>query len=183
MAQPAKKLLQRHQQLTHRSLGMRPRLDYTHCVMLNDCVSAPWSPMYQYLALTSLRDSHPFPTRHIREPGTDRRLFFTLLYFHFRTSVSILRFLHFSVFHLPHSNVQFPGITSQTLTHNACLMLVAQTVSNRTPPTNTQCLFFSADSMLSGFCVLFCVDHTLVTQIVSNNLNDKQCPLKPAQGS
>jgi len=25
---------------THCSLGMRPRQDYTHCVMLNDCVSA-----------------------------------------------------------------------------------------------------------------------------------------------
>ena len=26
--------------------------------MLTDCVSARWSPMYQYLALTMLRDSH-----------------------------------------------------------------------------------------------------------------------------
>ena len=25
--------------------------------MLNDCVNARWSPMYQYLALTLLRDS------------------------------------------------------------------------------------------------------------------------------
>ena len=48
--------------------------------------------MYQHLALTSLRDSHRLPTRHIREPGTDRRLFFSLPYFHFRTSVSVLRF-------------------------------------------------------------------------------------------
>ena len=45
--------------------------------------------MYQYLALTSLRDSHPLPTRHIRELGTDRRLFFSLPYFCFRTLVSI----------------------------------------------------------------------------------------------
>ena len=78
---------------THRSLGTRPRLDYTHRVMLNDFVSARWSPMYQYLALTSLRDGHPLPTRHIREPGTDRRLFFSLPYF--RTSVSVLRFPYF----------------------------------------------------------------------------------------
>ena len=53
------------QNYTHRSLVTRPRQDYTHRVMLNDCVSARWSPMYQYLALTSLRDSHPLPTRHI----------------------------------------------------------------------------------------------------------------------
>ena len=66
--------------------------------MLNDCVSARWSPMYQYLALTSLRDSHPLPTRHIREPigGFSS---------HFRISVSVLPFpyfrFRFSVFHLP----------------------------------------------------------------------------------
>ena len=48
----------------HHSLGMRPRQDYSHCIMLNDCVSARWSLMCQYLALTSLRDSHPLPTRH-----------------------------------------------------------------------------------------------------------------------
>ena len=65
------------------------------------CVSARWNPMYQYLALTSLRDSHPLPTRHIREPGNVRRLFFSLPYFRFRTSVSVLRFPHFSIFHLP----------------------------------------------------------------------------------
>ena len=64
--------------------------------MLNDCVSARWSPMYQYLALTSLRDSHRLPTRHIREPGNIRRLFFSLPYFRFRTSVSVLRFPHFT---------------------------------------------------------------------------------------
>ena len=60
--------------------------------MLNDCVSARWSPMYQYLALTSLRDSHRLPTRHIREPGTGRWLFFSLPYFCFRTSISISAF-------------------------------------------------------------------------------------------
>ena len=36
---------------------------------------------------------------------TDSRLFFSLPYFGFRTSVSVLRFQHFSVFHLP-------GVTS-----------------------------------------------------------------------
>ena len=58
--------------------------------MLNDCVSARWSPMYQYLALTSLRDSQRLPTRHIREPGNIRRFFFSLLYF-----VSVLPFPYF----------------------------------------------------------------------------------------
>ena len=67
----------------------------------NDCVSAHWSPMYQYLALTSPRDSHRLPKRHIREPGNVRRLFFSLPYFHFRTSVSVLRFPYFSIFHFP----------------------------------------------------------------------------------
>ena len=51
-----------------RSLETRPRQEYTHRVMVNDCVIARWSPMYQYLALTLLRDSHSLPTRHIREP-------------------------------------------------------------------------------------------------------------------
>ena len=60
---------------------------------------ARWSPMYQYLGLTSLRGSHPLPTRHICEPGTDRQLFFLLPYFRFRTSVSIIRF-RLSIFHL-----------------------------------------------------------------------------------
>ena len=46
---------------SHRSLGMRPQQDYiyTHCVMLNDCVSGPWSPMYQCSAFTLLGDSYP----------------------------------------------------------------------------------------------------------------------------
>ena len=47
---------QRH---SNQSLGMRPRQDYTHCVMLNDCVSARLSLLYgqyQYLAHTSLKD-------------------------------------------------------------------------------------------------------------------------------
>ena len=65
----------------------RQRQDYTDHVMLNDCVSARWSPMYQYLALTSLRDSHRMPTRHIREPGNVRRFSS-----HFSISVSVLRF-------------------------------------------------------------------------------------------
>ena len=74
---------------THCSLGTRPRQDYMHApchaslagqtltprvslaretsVMLNDCVSARWSPKYHHLALTSLRNRHPLPTRHIRE--------------------------------------------------------------------------------------------------------------------
>ena len=79
---------------THRSLGTRPRHDYAHRVILNDCVSAPWSLMNQCLALTSLRDSHLLPTRHIRELGTDRQLFFSLPFpcFRFCTSVSISAF-------------------------------------------------------------------------------------------
>ena len=70
----------------------------THRVMLNDCVSARWSPMHQYLALTLPRDSHPLPTRHICEliGGFSS---------HFRISVSVLPFpyfgFRFSVFHLP----------------------------------------------------------------------------------
>ena len=51
----------------HCSLGMRQEEDYTHCVMLNNCVSARWSPMCQCLSLTSLRDSQPLPTRYSRE--------------------------------------------------------------------------------------------------------------------
>ena len=90
MAQPATETLAN----THRSLGTSPRQDYTQ----NDCVSACWSRMYQYFALTSLRDSHPLPARHIREPigGFSS---------HFRISVSVLPFPYFSfcfsVFHLP----------------------------------------------------------------------------------
>ena len=52
---------------SHCSLGMRPRQDYTHRGMLNDCVSARWSPMCQYSALTLFGDSHPLATRHSRE--------------------------------------------------------------------------------------------------------------------
>ena len=83
--------------------------------MLNDCVSAHWSPMYQYLALTSLRDSHRLPTKHICEPGNVRRLFFSIPYFRFRTSVSVLRFPHFCVFHLPQTNTL--GIHYLSYTH------------------------------------------------------------------
>ena len=57
----------------------------THRVMLNDCVSARWSLMYQYLALTSLRDSYLLPTRH--QPPISG------FSSHFRTSISILRFV------------------------------------------------------------------------------------------
>ena len=88
---------------THRSLRTRPRQDCTHRVMLNDCISARWSPMYHYLVLTLLRDSHPLPTRHIREliGGFSS---------HFRISVSVLRF-PFSVFHLPTNTRQMSIIT------------------------------------------------------------------------
>ena len=65
---------------------------------LFDDVSARWSPMYQYLVLTSLRDGHPLPTRHIREPMGGFSS-------HFHISLSALPFLYFSfrfsVFHLP----------------------------------------------------------------------------------
>ena len=55
MAQSVTKLLPRATQ------------DYTHRVMLNNCVSARWSSMYLYLALISLRDSQPLATRHSHE--------------------------------------------------------------------------------------------------------------------
>ena len=51
----------------HHSLRLRPRQDFTHRVMLNNCVSAHWSLMCHYLALTSLRDIHSLATRHSRE--------------------------------------------------------------------------------------------------------------------
>ena len=60
--------------------------------MLNNCISACWSPMCLYPAVTSLRDSHPL-ARELwvsKALNTDRRLFFPLpnfpfLYFGFRT--------------------------------------------------------------------------------------------------
>ena len=60
-------------------------------------LSARWSPMYQYLALTSLRGSHPLPTRNIRQSGPRQATFlltsvFPFPYFRFRTSVSVQRF-------------------------------------------------------------------------------------------
>ena len=74
-------------------------------VMLNDCISTHWSPVCQYSALTSLEDSPPFASKaqswFSKALDTDRRLYFSLPYFGFRTSVSILRFPHFSIFHLP----------------------------------------------------------------------------------
>ena len=48
--------------------------------------------MYQYLALTSLRDSHPLLTSHIRQPCYRQAVFFSLPYFRFHNSVSVLRF-------------------------------------------------------------------------------------------
>ena len=60
--------------------------------------------MYQYLALISLRDSHPLPTRHSREPigGFSS---------HFCISVSVLPFpyfgFRFSLFHLPHVGMSY----------------------------------------------------------------------------
>ena len=64
MAQPATKLLQRHWQiLTVVSERDQDKTTRTVSCMLNDCVSARRSPMYQYVALTSLRDSHPLPSR------------------------------------------------------------------------------------------------------------------------
>ena len=63
--------------------------------------------MYQYLALTSLRDSHPLPTRHIHQPGHRQAAFlltsvFPFPYFRFRTSVSALQ-----CFPLAHSGFCF----------------------------------------------------------------------------
>ena len=46
------------------SLGMRPRQDYSHLVVLTDCVSACLSPMCQYSALILLKDGHPLTTGH-----------------------------------------------------------------------------------------------------------------------
>ena len=43
-----------------------PRQDYTHRVMLNDCVSVCWSPIIS-ISLTLLRNSHLLATRHSRE--------------------------------------------------------------------------------------------------------------------
>ena len=101
-----------------RSLETRPRQEYTHRVMVNDCVIARWSPMYQYLALTLLRDSHSLPTRHIREPigGFSS---------HFCISVSVLRF-PFQRFPLAptkqlilaFSRLQYGGATLTLRSHN-----------------------------------------------------------------
>ena len=43
----------------------------------------------------------PFGYKALVTLDTERQLFFSLPYFGFRTSVSVLRFPHFSVFHLP----------------------------------------------------------------------------------
>ena len=58
--------------------------------------------------------------------------------------------------------VRFLGVTSQTLAHNPCPMLVARTVGNRTPAHQHIVPFFSTDSMLRGFGVLLRVDRMLV---------------------
>ena len=79
-------------------LGMRPRQDYTRRVMANKCAHGHQSPMCQCLALTSLRDSHPLPTRHIHEKVRCQALidgFFFLPYFCFHTTVSVLWFQYF----------------------------------------------------------------------------------------
>ena len=77
--------------------------------------------MYQYLALTSLRDSRPLPTRHIRELGTYRQLTSILPFPYFR--------FHFSVFHLAY---RFGGLSEKfgiirlksALTRNVYIRLV-----------------------------------------------------------
>ena len=73
----------------------------TTLTVLNNCVRGRWSPMCQYSALTSLRDSHCLSTRHSRKAlNTDSRIggyIFSLPYFGFRTfvPVSVLRFPYF----------------------------------------------------------------------------------------
>ena len=145
---------------THHSLGTRPRQDYTHCVMLNDCVSARWSPMYQYLALTSLRDSHRLPTRHIREPGNVRRLFFSLPYFRFRTSISVLRF-PFQRFPLAQETFseevqkeanQLPSCTKEMLSQpQRQYKLMAQTPMNAVSAMGLTLRMLSMAMAVSGF--------------------------------
>ena len=73
---------------------MRPRQDYTHHVMLNDCVNARWSPMCQYSALTSLEDSHPLATAYSPESVRHQTLIGGYSS-HFHTLVSVLPFQHF----------------------------------------------------------------------------------------
>ena len=105
----------------HRSLRTSPRQDCTHRVMLNDYVSARCSPIYQYLALTSLRDSHPLPTRHICEPigGFSS---------HFCISISVLPFRYFgfsfSVFHLPCFQAIWNKASSTACTDKYCKIQV-----------------------------------------------------------
>ena len=67
----------------------KTEIDYTHRVMLN---SAHWSPVYTYLALTSPRDNQPFGYKAL---NTDR-----CFSSHFCTSVFVLLFPYFSIFHL-----------------------------------------------------------------------------------
>ena len=63
----------------HHSLGMRTRQDYTNHVMLNDCISVRWSSMYTWL-LHCLETVTLCLQGTYHEPGTDRRLFFSLLF-------------------------------------------------------------------------------------------------------
>ena len=67
----------------------KTEIDYTHGVMLN---SAHWSPVYTYLALTSPRDNQPFGYKAL---NTDR-----CFSSHFCTSIFVLLFPYFSIFHL-----------------------------------------------------------------------------------
>ena len=87
----------------------------------NNIHSPRWSPMYQYLALTSLRDTHPLP------PTGDFSS-------HFRISVSVLRFPHFSVFHLPTFHYSGKITTdsnfgTRSSTHWATLLISVYTVT------------------------------------------------------
>ena len=79
---------------------MRPRQDYTHRVMLNDCVCACWSPMYQCLTLTLLIET---VTCWLQGTVGDFSSHFHTLFcvLRFGTLVSVLWFSYFSIFHLP----------------------------------------------------------------------------------
>ena len=116
------------------SLGTRPRQDYTHRVMLNNCVSAHWSPMYQYLALTSLRDSHPLQSRTFVNQVTDRLLFFSLLYFRFRTSISISAFPTCPFRYRSFAPICSPRITAPPSISNRQLCIFHTVGSVCTPP-------------------------------------------------
>ena len=69
-----------HGHHSHHSLGTSPRQDYTHCVMLNDCVSASWRPMYRTSVSVSAFSTCPLRNALL--------IFVLILPFH--TSVSAL---------------------------------------------------------------------------------------------